>query len=87
MTNRIGVTVATLLATAGIGLTGLASPASSPAREIASLECPSNCPLIYEPVTCKMSDGSVRTFSNRCFANVYACQHKLTIISCRPARG
>jgi hypothetical protein len=85
MTNRIGVTVAALLATGAIGITGAASATSSPAREITGVKCPSVCPQIYQPVTCKMSDGSVRTFGNRCFADVYACQHELKIISCRPA--
>jgi len=85
MTNRIGVTLAALLAAGAIGLAGAASAASAPAREITDVDCPSVCPQIYQPVTCTMSDGSVAKFGNRCFADVYACEHQLTIVSCRPA--
>jgi hypothetical protein len=85
MKKKIGMTMATLFAAGAIGLTGVASADSSAAREITSVKCPSVCPFIFQPVTCKMSNGTVRTFSNRCFAGVYACQHYLTIISCRPA--
>lgn len=83
MTNRIGLTIATLLAAGTVGLTGLASAAPSPAGDRAVVRCPSACPLVYEPVTCKFSDGSVRTFSNRCFAGVFACRNGLKVISCR----
>jgi hypothetical protein len=78
------MTVATLLAAGATSLTGLAIGASGPARAITSVDCPTVCPEIYQPVTCEMSDGSIHTFGNRCFADVYACQHKLKIISCRP---
>jgi hypothetical protein len=84
MTKRIGMTIGTLLAAGTIGLTGLASAAPSPALGITSVKCPQACPDIYQPVTCEMSDGSVRRFSNRCFADVYACQHGLKIVSCKP---
>jgi hypothetical protein len=83
MTKRIGVTMTTLLAAGAIGLTGLAS-ASSPTREITRVKCDWACPDVFQPVTCEMSDGSVRTFSNRCYAGLYGCQHGLTIVSCRP---
>jgi hypothetical protein len=84
MIKRIGVTIATLIAAGAIGLTGIASASSSSAHEITRVKCPTMCIDIYKPVTCKMSDGSVRTFGNSCFAGVYACQHGLKIISCRP---
>ena len=84
MTKRIGIPIATLLTAGAIGLTGLASAAASPALKITSVTCQENCLTIYQPVTCHMSDGSVRTFSNRCYADVYACQHGLTIVSCKP---
>jgi hypothetical protein len=83
MKNRIGVTIATLLAAGAIGVTGVVSAASSPARETARAKCPSACLDVFQPVTCEMSDGTVQTFSNRCFAGIYACEHGLTIISCR----
>ncbi len=84
MTNRIGVTIATLLAAGAVCFTGLASAAPSPAREITSVQCPKACLDIYQPVTCTMSDGSVLEFGNRCYADVYACEHGLKIISCEP---
>jgi hypothetical protein len=83
--KRIGVTVATALAAGAAGFTGAASGASAPARNVTSVTCPTVCPQIFAPVTCKFSDGKIRTFSNRCFAGVFACQHKLKILSCRPA--
>lgn len=85
MSKKIGVTIATLLAAGGIGLTGLTGAASGSERQIASVTCPENCPAIFQPVTCKLSNGKVRTFGNRCEATVFACQHGLKIISCRPA--
>jgi hypothetical protein len=57
----------------------------SPTAAITGAQCPRFCPLEYKPVTCKMSDGRVRTFPNRCFANIHACRHRLTIIGCRSA--
>lgn len=83
MSKRIGATVASVLAAGAVALTGSATAASSPAREIAKLECPQLCPTIYQPVTCELSDGSTMTFSNRCYATSYACNHGLTIVSCR----
>jgi hypothetical protein len=83
MTRKIGMTVATLLAAGGIGLTGLTSAASSSTLQITPVTCPSMCPDVYKPVTCKMSDGTVRTFGNRCEAGVFACRHRLTIVSCQ----
>jgi hypothetical protein len=87
MTTKIGVSVATLLAAGGIGLTGLTGAASGSARQITSVNCTDVCPAIFQPVTCKMSNGQVLTFSNSCEAGVYACKHKLKIVSCRPAYG
>lgn len=83
MSKRIGVIIATLLTSGTVGLTGLASAASAPTRAITDVNCASACPDVFRPVTCDMSDGSVLTFSNSCFAGVYACQHGLKIISCR----
>jgi hypothetical protein len=42
------------------------------------------CLAIHKPVTCVMSDGRIRTFGNRCQANVYACEYRLTIVACWP---
>jgi hypothetical protein len=81
MTKKIGVTITMLLASGAVGLTGLAS-ASSPAREITTVECSWACLDIYRPVTCEMSDDKVRTFGNRCYADVFACEHGLKIIRC-----
>jgi len=84
MTDKIRVTIVTLLAAGGIGLAGLTSAASSSDRQITSVTCSDMCPAIYAPVTCKMSDGTVRRFENRCRAEVFACKHGLKIVSCRP---
>jgi hypothetical protein len=85
MTNKIGVTIAMLLAVGAIGLTNLASAAPSPARAVTSAQCPDVCITVYEPVTCLMSDNTLHTFTNRCWAEVYACMHGLQIIGCVPA--
>ena len=85
MTKKIGVTIAALLAAGGVGLTGQTSVASSAERQITSVTCTDQCPAIFQPVRCKMSDGKVRTFSNSCEAGVFACKNKLKIISCRSA--
>jgi hypothetical protein len=85
MSKRIGVTIATLLAAGGIGLAGLTGAASGSERQIASAGCPENCLAIFQPVTCKMSDGDVLTFGNRCEADVFACKNGLKIRHCRPA--
>jgi len=82
MTRKIGVTVATLLAAGGLGLTGLTSAASSSELKITPVTCSDICPDVYDPVTCEMSDGTVRTFGNSCEAGVFACQHRLKIVSC-----
>lgn len=84
MSNKIGVAAATLLAVGSIGFAGMATAVASPASESARVQCPHACLDIYRPVTCLMSDGSVLTFGNRCYADVYACQHRLTIIGCWP---
>lgn len=84
MTRRIAVTGATLLTAGAVGLTGLASAASSSHSASPSVECPEMCVAIYKPVTCLMSDGSVHTFANRCVAEVFACQGRLTIKDCWP---
>jgi hypothetical protein len=83
LTNRIAMTSATLLAAGAIGVTGLASAASSPDSESPE-KCPTMCLAIHKPVTCVMSDGRIRTFGNRCQANVYACEYRLTIVACWP---
>jgi hypothetical protein len=70
--------VALMLTTAPLG------QAQASRTEITTVQCPDYCILVYEPVTCTMSDHSVHTFTNRCFAEVFACKHQLTIISCRP---
>ena len=80
MTKRIGVAVVSVLAAGAVALTGATA---STAREITKVNCSYSCPDVYQPVTCDMSDGSTMTFSNRCYAGLYACQHGLTIISCR----
>jgi hypothetical protein len=85
MTKMIGSAIATFVAAGAIGLTSVASAAPKPAPKVTSVKCPSVCPDVVWPVTCLLSDGSVRTFTNRCFAGVFACQHRLRIISCRPA--
>jgi hypothetical protein len=85
MTTKIGVTIATLLATGGIALVSPAGAASGSEQQITSVACTEVCPAIFKPVTCKLSDGRVLTFGNSCEAGVFACQHKLTIVSRRPA--
>jgi hypothetical protein len=85
MSKKIGLTIATLLAAGGIGLTGLTSAASSSTPQTTSITCTDVCPAIFQPVRCKMSDGRVRTFGNFCEANVFACTHGLKIIRCVPA--
>ncbi len=80
MSKRIGVLVASVLATGAVALTGATA---STAREVTKVSCSYNCPAVYQPVTCDMSDGSTLTFTNRCYAGRYACMHGLTIISCR----
>jgi hypothetical protein len=85
MINKTRVTVATLAIAGALGVTGLASATPTATPEVTSVKCPSICPQIVFPVTCTMSDGSTLTFINRCYADVYACKHRLTIISCRPA--
>lgn len=82
MINRVRFSIVTLLTVGVLGLTGAAS---SPARQTTYVRCPTICPQIVLPVTCTMSNGSVRTFINRCYASVYACQHGLKIVSCQPA--
>ncbi len=82
MSKRIGVTIATVLASAAVGLTSAATAGSSTVREIQRPPCPSNCPAVYAPVTCTLSDGRVMTFSNRCQAGVFACRAGVTIVSC-----
>ena len=84
MTKRIGVTIATVLAAGGIGLSGLTSPASSSEQQASKGDCRELCPTIYRPVKCKMSDGKNYTFGNQCEAERFACQNKLEIISCKP---
>lgn len=84
LVRRIAMTSATLLTAGAIGFTGLANAASSPDGASARDTCSTVCLAIYDPVTCVMSDGSIRKFGNRCEANVYACQHRLTIIACWP---
>jgi hypothetical protein len=86
-THRIAITSATLLAAAATGVTGLASAASSPGGENTTVQCPSACVAIYKPVTCLMSNGHIRTFTNRCVADVYACEHRLIVLACWPPDG
>jgi len=81
ITKKIGVSVATVLATGGIGLTGLTSAASSSQRPPS---CPKYCPAIHKPVKCKMSNGKVYRFRNYCEATRFACRNHLRIIICRP---
>ena len=80
MSKRIGVAVVSVLAAGAVALTGATA---STAREVTKVNCSYGCLDVYQPVTCDMSDGSTLTFSNRCYASLYACQHGLTIISCR----
>jgi len=83
-THRIAITSATLLAAAATGVTGLASAASRTDSENTAVQCPSACVAIYKPVTCLMSDGHIRTFTNRCAAGVYACEHRVIVLACWP---
>jgi hypothetical protein len=80
MSKRIGVSVVSGLAAVAVALSGATA---STAREITKVNCSYNCPDIYQPVSCDMSDGSTMTFANRCYAGRYACLHGLTIVSCR----
>jgi hypothetical protein len=57
--------------------------AQTPTPDKTAIQCPQFCIALYAPVRCNMSDGSVRTFSNHCRANIYACEHRLTIIGCQ----
>jgi hypothetical protein len=52
-----------------------------------SATCSNFCTMIYEPVTCELSNGETRTFSNNCEAEGYACQHGLEVIGCVARRG
>jgi hypothetical protein len=78
-----------LPATTGALITALtlaiATPgqAQTPPPHKTAVQCPQICIALYAPVRCKMSDGSVRTFSNRCRANIFACEHRLRIIGCQ----
>jgi hypothetical protein len=83
MTKTIDVTIAALLAAGSVGFTALTSVASSAERQITSVTCADQCPAIFQPVRCKMSDGKVRTFGNSCEASVFACKNRLKIIYCR----
>jgi hypothetical protein len=74
-----------MVAAGVIGVTGAASAASTPARDVPSASCPEVCIAIYDPVVCLMSDNSLRTFGNACEAAVYACKHPGAIIGCFPA--
>jgi hypothetical protein len=87
MTKRIAMTGATLLTAGAVGLTGMANAASSSDSASTSARCPDICIAIYKPVTCLMSNGRIRTFANACVAEVFACQHGLTIVRCWPAHG
>jgi hypothetical protein len=85
--NPVRRTLPTITAGLITALTlAIATPgqAQTPASPITGARCPQFCIALYAPVTCIMSDGNVRTFTNRCRANIYACEHRLTIISCQP---
>ena len=82
MSKRIGVSIATLLTAGAVGLMGPAAAGSSTVREVKRPACPSVCPAVYQPVTCKLSNGRTMTFGNRCEAGVYACRKGVKIISC-----
>ena len=81
MSTRIAVTIATLLSSGVVGLTGPASAGSSTVRD-APTACAWNCLAVYEPVTCEFSNGRVLTFGNRCEARLFACQNGAKIVSC-----
>lgn len=83
MTSRIGMPIAMLVAAGAIGLTGPASAAPSPARDT-SVECTDACITLWAPVKCLMSDGTSRTFGNRCEAERYAACANLMIVGCMP---
>lgn len=76
-----------LPATTGAIITALTLAITTPGQaqtpHTTAVQCPQSCIALYAPVRCMMSDGSVRTFSNRCYANIYACEHRLTIIGCQ----
>jgi hypothetical protein len=60
----------------------LAGCAAVTAEEAGTRTCPEACTMIYEPVTCRFDGGATMTFGNRCVADVYACRHRLRIVSC-----
>jgi hypothetical protein len=70
-----------LTATAGLlaGASG-ASAMEAPAAERPG--CPQACTMIYEPVSCRFTNGTTMTFGNRCVADAYACRHHLRIVGC-----
>jgi len=82
MSKRIGVTIATLMASGVAGLAGPASAGSSTAQQVKPPACAWACPAVYQPVTCTLSDGRVLTFGNRCEANLFACRNGVKIVSC-----
>ncbi|MEV4741327.1 hypothetical protein [Streptomyces sp. NPDC049555] len=80
---------ATLLLTGAAGLAfGAPAHAAAPTAVVPVVqECPGFCPTYYEPVVCLFSNGSTVWFSNECFAEVYACNHSLSILRCARVRG
>jgi hypothetical protein len=80
MTSAIAALIVALTLT-------ITPPGHAQATKTTTDPCSGLCPAVYDPVTCVMSYGRVLTFSNRCVAERYAACNRLTIISCRPARG
>jgi hypothetical protein len=59
--------------------------AESPAKPATT--CSNFCTMIYDPVTCELSNGETRTFGNDCEADRYACEQGLRVIGCVARRG
>lgn len=75
---RVFIDSAALVLGAGL-LMGLPGGAASAAT---AEPCPQACAMVYQPVSCQLSDGTVMKFGNRCVADAYACRHRVRIIGC-----
>jgi hypothetical protein len=81
--RRVLMLVGPIVLAVGLTVPGSAAePPPSPISEPPVSSCSGMCPMIYEPVTCELSDGVTRSFSNDCVARAYACDHELRIVGC-----
>lgn len=81
--RRVLMLVGPIVLAVGLSVPGSAAePPPGPTPEAPSSSCSGMCPMIYEPVVCRLSDGVTRTFSNDCVARAYACEHGLRIVGC-----